>query len=93
MLAAGRAGGGRTAAPVPGVPSIGVVSVVDLLVAVSEARKYNDEIRADQRKGQIELDALAKEIENQDRELATLKPTSMDYLKQAEMVCGKEGPF
>ncbi len=92
-FAAGAAGGGRTAAPTPGVPSIGVVKVVDLLRRLSEVEKLGDTVKADQGKGQAELAALAKEIEAQERELTTLKPTSEDYLRQAETLAEKKAHF
>lgn len=92
-LAGGMAGGSRTVTPAPGVQSIGVVRLVDLLVALSEAGKQGDEIRADQRKAKAELEALAKEIETEEHELTTLKPTSNDYLKQSEALAEKKAHY
>ncbi len=92
-LAGSMAGGSRTATPPPGVQSIGVVRLVDLLVALSEAHKQGDEIRADQRKAKAELEALAKEIETEEHELTTLKPTSNDYLKQSEALAEKKAHY
>jgi Skp family chaperone for outer membrane proteins len=92
-LAAGIAGGGRTAAPAPGGQSIAVVRVVDLLRRLSEVEKFGDTIKADQGKAQAELAALAKEIETEERELTTLKITSEDYLKQSEIAAEKKAHF
>ena len=88
--AAGSAGGGRSIAPPPGVQSVGVVRVVDLLVKLSEAGNLANTVRADQGKAQAELAALAKEIETEERELMTLRPTSDDYLKQSEALAEKK---
>ncbi len=92
-FAAGIAGGGRTAVPTPGVQSIGVVRVVDLLVELSKAEKLGDTIKAEQGKAQAELAALAKEVETQEREVITLKPASYDFLKQSETVAEKKAHF
>jgi Skp family chaperone for outer membrane proteins len=91
-FAAATAGGGKAAAPTPGV-QIGVVRVVDILQRLSEARKHSDEIKADQGKAQAELDALAKEIGSEEGELRTLKPSSTDYLKQSEAVAEKKAHY
>jgi Skp family chaperone for outer membrane proteins len=89
-LAAGSAGGGKSIAPLPGVPPVGVVRVVDLLLKLSEAGSLASGVRAEQAKAQTELAALAKEIETEERELTTLKPTSEDYLKQSETLAEKK---
>ncbi len=89
-LAAASASGGRSVASPPGVPSVGVVRVVDLLVKLSEAGNLANTVRADQSKAQAELAALAKEIDTEERELMTLKPTSDDHLRQSEALAEKK---
>src|SRR3990172_2377891 len=91
-FAAGVAGGGKAGVPTPGV-QIGVVGMVDLLQVLSNEKAYVDEVVADGRKARSELDALAKQIENEEAELAILKPTSEDYLKQAETVAQTKALF
>lgn len=92
-FAAGSARGSKTIAPPPGVQSVGVVRVLDLLLKLSEAGKLGDAVKADQAKAQAELAALAKEIETEERELTTLKTTSDDYLRQAETLAEKKAHF
>jgi Skp family chaperone for outer membrane proteins len=92
-FAAATAGGGKAATPTPGVQSIGVVRVVDILQGLSEVRKHGNEIKADQGKAQAELDALTKEIEIEEGELATLKRASIAYLKQSEAVAEKKAHY
>jgi Skp family chaperone for outer membrane proteins len=91
-FAAGVAGGGKVGVPAPGI-QIGVVAMVDLLHVLSNEKAYVDEVMADGRKARSELEALAKQAENEEGELAILKPTSEDYLKQAEIVAGTKARF
>jgi len=91
-FAAGVAGGGKTGTAIPGA-QIGVVGMVEILQALSNERGHVDEIVADHKKARVELDALAKQIENEEAELTTLKPSSEDYLKQAEAVAEKKAHY
>jgi Skp family chaperone for outer membrane proteins len=89
-FAAGMAGGGKAAAPTPGVQSIGVVNLMEIL---RQDRKYADEIASDTNKARTELQTLAKEIQTEEGELDALKPSSPDYLKQIEAVAEKKAHF
>jgi Skp family chaperone for outer membrane proteins len=91
-FATGVAGGGRAGAPTPGV-QIGVVGMVYLLDALSNEKAYVEEVVADARTTRGELDTLAKQVENEGAELATLKPASKDYLKQLEAVAESKARF
>jgi len=88
-LAAASVGGGKAATPTPGI-QIGIVRAVEIL---QNDRKHTEEVIADRKKARAELDALAKEINAEEGELATLKTTSIDYLKQAEAVTEKTARF
>ncbi|MCX5647447.1 MAG: OmpH family outer membrane protein [Phycisphaerae bacterium] len=89
-FAAGLAGGGKAAVPTLGVPSIGVVNLMEIL---RKDRKYADEMVSDRSKAQTELAALAREIQTDEGELGTLKPASADYLKQMETVAEKKAHY
>lgn len=89
-FAAGIAGGGKAAAPTSGVQSIGVINLMEIL---RPDRKYADEIVSDTNKARAELAALAKEIQTDEGELGTLKPTSADYLRQMETLAVKKAHF
>jgi Skp family chaperone for outer membrane proteins len=89
-FAAGVAGGGKAAAPTPGVQSIGVVNLMEIL---RQDKKYADEIANDTNKARAELQTLAKEIQTEEGELDALKPSSTDYLKQMEAVAEKKAHF
>jgi Skp family chaperone for outer membrane proteins len=84
------AGGGKAAAPTPGVQSIGVVNLMEIL---RQDRKYGDEIASDTNKARAELQTLAKEIQTEEGELDALKSSSTDYLKQMEVVAEKKAHF
>jgi Skp family chaperone for outer membrane proteins len=92
-FAAGVADRGKAGTPTPGVQSIGVVRVTEILQVLLKNRKYADEIIADRSKAQAELEALAKEIGTEEDGLTTLKPSSGDYLKQLEAVTVKKAHY
>lgn len=73
----------------PSSPS-GVVNLAEIL---RPDRKYADEIVSDISKARAELAALAKEIQIAESELGTLKPTSVDYLRQMETLAEKKAHF
>lgn len=89
-LAAGSAGGDKAAAPTPGLPSVGVVNIREIL---RQDKTFADEFASDQSKARTELGALAKEIHTEEGDLATLRSSSTDYLKQMEAVAEKKARF
>jgi len=91
-LAGGRAGGSKAGIPTPGA-QIGVVRIVEILQVLAKARKHTDEITTDRIKGRAELQALAKEIETEEAELAGLKASSSDHLKQSEALAEKKAHY
>ncbi len=89
-FAAGSTGGGKAATPTSGLPSVGVVNLMEIL---RQDKKYADEIAGDTNKARTELETLAKEIQREEGELGALKPSSPDYLKQMEIVAEKKAHF
>jgi Skp family chaperone for outer membrane proteins len=92
LLAGGWAGGSKAGIPTPG-PQIGVVRIVETLQVLAKARKHADEIMADRNQAHAELQALAREIETEEAELAGLKATSSDHLRQSEALAEKKAHF
>jgi Skp family chaperone for outer membrane proteins len=89
-FAAGSAGGGKAATPTPGLPSIGVVNLREIL---RQDKQYADEIASDRSKARAELQTLAKELQTEEGELGALKSSSADYVKQMEVVAEKRAHF
>jgi Skp family chaperone for outer membrane proteins len=90
VFAAGSAGGGKAVAPAPGLPSIGIVNLREIL---RQDKKYAEEIADDRSKARAELQTLAQEIQTEEGELGTLKTSSADYMKQMEVVVEKKAHF
>ena len=88
-LAAGSAGGSK-ATPALGAQSIGVVNLMEIL---RQDKQYAEEIAGDRSKARVELQTLAKEIQTEEGDLATLRSSSADYLKQMEAVAEKKARF
>jgi Skp family chaperone for outer membrane proteins len=91
-FAAGAAGG-KGGTPGPGGQAIGVVRVTDLLQRLMEVRKHIEEVTADRNKARAELETLAKEVAADEAELAALKPSSLDYLKQVKALAEKKAHY
>jgi Skp family chaperone for outer membrane proteins len=89
-VAAVCAGGGRVAASTSGLPSVGVVNLMEIL---RQDKKYADEIAGDTNKARTELQTLAKDVQREEGELDALKASSPDYLKQMEIVAEKKAHF
>ena len=72
---------------------IGVVRVVETLQVLAKARKHSEEITADRTRARAEMQALAKEIEAEEAELAGLKASTSEHLKQAEALAEKKAHY
>jgi Skp family chaperone for outer membrane proteins len=92
LLAGGMVGGSKAQVPTPGA-QIAVVRIVETLQVLAKARKHADEIMADRSKARAELQALAKEIETEEAELAGLKASTSDHLKQSEALAEKKAHY
>jgi Skp family chaperone for outer membrane proteins len=92
LLTDGLAGPSKVEIPGPEI-RIGVVRIVETLQVLSKARKHGEEITADRNKARAELQTLAREIEAEEAELAGLKPSTTDHLRQTEALAQKKAHY
>ncbi|MBN2137228.1 MAG: OmpH family outer membrane protein [Sedimentisphaerales bacterium] len=80
------AGSGATAAN----SKIGTVSIRDVFRDCKANASYREKALAEQNTRSAEIDLLQKEIAAQEAGLQTLKPSSVDYMKQYEALINKQ---